>query len=93
MGGVVMDQPDGVPNIEAEGMTDAVSLPPGSQFRLPPRLTEDELAQHWRLTRRTLQRWRAAGKGPAWMRLGGRVLYRLEDVRAFEAAELNGPAI
>jgi hypothetical protein len=36
---------------------------------------------------RTLERWRWLGKGPAYVRIA-HVLYRLEDVMAFEAAHL-----
>lgn len=53
---------------------------------LPERLTQGELAAHWRVSIRTLERWRAAGVGPAWMKLERRVLYRSEDILAFEAA-------
>jgi predicted DNA-binding transcriptional regulator AlpA len=48
-------------------------------------LLEEELEQRWRLSVRTLQRWRRAGIGPAYMRLGRRVAYRLSDVERFEA--------
>ncbi len=49
-------------------------------------MTRGELAQRWRVTPRTLDRWRAARTGPAWLRLNGRIRYRLEDVLAFEQA-------
>ena len=52
----------------------------------PSVITEAELARRWGLSRRTLQTWRARHCSPAWLRLGGRVLYRIEDVAAFEAA-------
>ena len=48
-------------------------------------LTELELARRWKVSRRSLQRWRAEGSGPAFLRLNGRVIYALEDVIAFEA--------
>lgn len=51
---------------------------------LPPRLTERDLAAHWRLSPRTLQRWREQGFGPAWIRIGGRILYVRDDVLAYE---------
>ncbi len=52
---------------------------------LPDRLTEKELARHWRITPRTLQRWREDWHGAAWLKIGGRVLYPRPDVLAFEA--------
>ena len=50
---------------------------------------QGELAQRWRISPRTLERWRCAGTGPAWLQLNGRVLYRLEDVLAFERSRLR----
>lgn len=61
-----------------------------AEANLPARLTQDELAAFWRVSPRTLERWRARGRGPAWIRLEGRVLYRLEDVCAYERARLGG---
>ena len=52
-------------------------------------LTQAELAARWRVSPRTLDRWREQGKGPAWMKLNGRILYRTEDVLAFERARLR----
>lgn len=51
---------------------------------VPTRLTEAELARHWRLSVRTLQRWREAGTGPDWIRVGRRILYPRVAVIAFE---------
>jgi len=47
-------------------------------------VTESDLAQRWHKSVRTLKRWRAEGYGPAYLRIGGTVLYRLSDVTAFE---------
>jgi len=57
----------------------------------PGHLTRAELALRWQLSGRTLDRWRAAGSGPAWLQLNGRVRYRLQDVHAFERARLRQP--
>ncbi|MFK7942277.1 MAG: helix-turn-helix transcriptional regulator [Paracoccaceae bacterium] len=56
----------------------------------PYALTTPELAARWRLSPRTLERWRHQGKGPPWLVLGGRVVCRLEDVLAWEQAHLRG---
>jgi predicted site-specific integrase-resolvase len=53
--------------------------------------TQASLAERWQLTVRTLERWRIAGTGPAWMKLNGRIRYRPEDVDAFERARLRQP--
>jgi len=48
-------------------------------------LLQSELASRWRLSPRTLERWRHRGEGPRFCKIGGRVTYREEDVIAFEA--------
>lgn len=53
-------------------------------------LSQRELAERWRVSPRTLERWRRDRSGPPWLRLGGRVVYRLEDVLAFEADRVEG---
>jgi hypothetical protein len=45
------------------------------------------LAARWGLSVRTLERWRWLGQGPAFLKLGGRVTYRIEDIEAYEAAQ------
>jgi hypothetical protein len=57
----------------------------------PPHFSQRELAERWRITTRTLDRWRVAGTGPIWLRINDRVLYRAEDVFAFEAMRLRRP--
>ena len=52
-------------------------------------LSSRELAARWSISRRTLDRWRWAGEGPPFLKLGGRVVYRLADIEAFEAASLH----
>ncbi len=50
-------------------------------------LTQLDLARRWRLSTRTLERWRWLRYGPAYLWLGKVVVYRLEDVEAFEASQ------
>ena len=52
-------------------------------------LNQTELARRWRMSERTLERWRWLGQGPRFMKLGGRVIYRLEDIEAFETEQLR----
>ncbi|SDB47209.1 helix-turn-helix transcriptional regulator [Bauldia litoralis] len=47
-------------------------------------LTQSDVSRRWRLSPRTLERWRYLGVGLPYLKLGGRVLYRLADVEAFE---------
>ena len=52
-------------------------------------LSQNQLAARWGLSPRTFEGWRWRGVGPAFLKLGGRVVYRLEDVRAYEAECLH----
>jgi hypothetical protein len=54
-------------------------------------LTVRELALRWKVSIRTIERLRVAQDGPAWFRIGGSIRYRLQDVRAWEAAEQSRP--
>ena len=52
------------------------------------KFTQEQLAQRWHLSPRTLEQWRWLGKGPKFLKIGARVLYREEDVEAWEAAQV-----
>ena len=52
-------------------------------------LTQLDLARRWRLSPRTLERWRWIGEGPQFLKVGKRICYRLEDVEAYEAQNLH----
>lgn len=54
----------------------------------PELLTEQMLALRWHCSTSRLQRWRADQKGPAYLNIGGKVLYRLEDLREYEKAHI-----
>ena len=51
-----------------------------------PLLTEHETANYLRLKVATLRRWRWAGRGPAFHRIGGRVRYSHQDLDEFIAS-------
>jgi hypothetical protein len=55
-------------------------------------INQVQLARRWSLSPRTLERWRWQDQGPAYLKVGGRVLYRLEDIEAFERASARQPA-
>ena len=48
-----------------------------------------QLARRWSISPRTLERWRWLGQGPQFLKLGGKIVYRLVDVEAFEALQLR----
>ena len=51
-----------------------------------------ELAFRWRISPRTLERWRWSKTEPAFLKIGGQVIYRLEDIEAFKKASIK-PAV
>jgi predicted site-specific integrase-resolvase len=52
-----------------------------------------DLARRWNVSARTLERWRWLGEGPVYLKLGGRVSYRLEDVEHYETTHLHANTI
>lgn len=52
-------------------------------------LNQCQLAERWNLSEATLERWRCEGIGPVYLKLQGRVLYRQEDIDAYEARHLR----
>ncbi len=55
-------------------------------------LNQIELSRRWSLSPRTLERWRWLGHGPRYLKIGGRVVYRLEDVEAYETQNIHDMA-
>ena len=52
-------------------------------------LNQVDLARRWSISPRTLERWRWLGQGPQYLKIGGRVVYRLDDVEAYEARQVH----
>ena len=52
-------------------------------------LNQIELSDRWGISHRTLERWRWIGEGPSYLKIGGRVVYRLEDVERYEREQLR----
>jgi hypothetical protein len=52
-------------------------------------INQVELSRRWRLSPRTLERWRYQGTGPHYLKVGGRIVYRIADIEAFEAEQLR----
>jgi hypothetical protein len=46
-----------------------------------------DLARRWNISPRTLERWRWLKKGPAYLKIGGHVVYELSAVEAFENSQ------
>lgn len=47
-------------------------------------LNQYELSKRWKISPRTLERWRWLRFGPAYTKVGGRVIYRVDDIEAYE---------
>ena len=65
--------------------------PPGLRTTAEPNrelLTEKMLADRWVCSVARLQRWRTVGDGPPFLKIVGKVLYRLKDIEAYEGASL-----
>jgi hypothetical protein len=65
-------------------------LPKPAKFEgIVRHLNQVDLADRWRMSPRTLERWRWVGRGPRFLKVGGRCLYRVKDVEAFEGEQLR----
>ncbi|MGE0986509.1 helix-turn-helix transcriptional regulator [Ralstonia pseudosolanacearum] len=53
-----------------------------------PHLTQRDLALRWGKAEATIARYRSDGCGPRFLKIGGAVLYRQEDVERFELENL-----
>lgn len=51
-------------------------------------MNQQQLAEYWGISTRTLERWRSIGWGPKYIKIGGRVVYRVEDILEYEAEHL-----
>ena len=47
-------------------------------------LDQAHLAERWQMSPRTLEQWRWQGRGPKFLKVGGRVIYHLADVEQYE---------
>ena len=54
---------------------------------------QKDLAARWRMSPRPLEQWRRQGRGPLLLKIGGRVVYRVANVEAFEAACVHANTI
>ncbi len=43
-----------------------------------------DLSKRWKMAPKTLDRWRQRGAGPRFLKIGGHVIYRKEDIEAYE---------
>ncbi len=58
-----------------------------STLTTSPLLTPEEAAKWLRATTHSLERWRSAGGGPTFTKIGRRVVYSLADLEAWVARQ------
>jgi predicted site-specific integrase-resolvase len=49
-----------------------------------PVMTERQVAARWKISLKTLRRWRLDGEGPVWHKLFHHVRHHETDIQAFE---------
>ena len=74
--------------MKAPAILGAFNRPKETGDAQPPPLP-NRPRQPLEMSPRTLERWRFTGEGPQFIKIGGRVVYRLEDIEAFEARQLR----
>lgn len=47
-------------------------------------MTPETLSERWNITQVTLSQWRVNGRGPRFLKLGRKVMYRIQDIEEFE---------
>ena len=52
-------------------------------------LTQTQLAERWQVAESTIERWRSEGSGPIYLKMMGRVRYRLTDITDLEEDSLH----
>ena len=52
------------------------------------KMTQQQLAERWHMSPRTLEQWRWLGKGPRFLKIGARVLYDEADVETYEEGQV-----
>ena len=51
------------------------------------------LSRRWNIAPRTLERWRAEGCGPQFVRIGRHVRYRQTDILSFEVKHIEATTV
>jgi predicted DNA-binding transcriptional regulator AlpA len=58
---------------------------------MPPIISQPDLAEKLNRSLSTLRYWRHIGDGPKSFKLGGRVVYKVEDVERWIEEQYNTP--
>jgi len=71
------------------GKTLPLPAAPHTAERPVRHLNQIDLSRRWNISPRTLERWRWLKQGPRYLKIGGRVVYRLDDIEEFERRQAN----
>jgi hypothetical protein len=52
-------------------------------------LNQVQLGRRWSISPRTLERWRWLKQGPGYLKIGGRVVYRIDEIERYETSRLH----
>jgi hypothetical protein len=55
-------------------------------------INQKQPAKYWGISERTLERWRTLSLGPLFVKIGGRVAYRTQDIQDHEEKHLSHSA-
>ena len=56
------------------------------KFDITNTIEVEELAKRWGVTKKTIDNRRYRGQGPSYFKIGGKIMYDLEDVKRMEDA-------
>lgn len=71
---------------------DSVRVAEARDKAASPFLTGSELARRWQMSVRTLEGWRSPPRKVPFIKVSGRVLYRLTDIERLEVASETHPS-
>jgi hypothetical protein len=52
-------------------------------------LNQVQLGRRWSISPRTLERWRWLKQGPGYLKIGGRVVYPIDQIESYETSRLH----
>ncbi len=52
------------------------------------RMTEQQLIEYWGISIHTLRKWRTTGRGPMYIKIGGKAIYPMPAIHEYERSRL-----
>lgn len=79
-----------IPTLLTVPKSGAVGVSPERAIR---HFNQIDLSRRWNVSPRTLERWRWLKQGPEYLKIGGHVVYRLEDIERYEAGQIKNSGL